>query len=76
MVNLLSQLVVYCFAFLGTRSGREKKTVAQSHLRDSSEPSFAIADESVPYWVAGASILAGVWEAGCDLRLTVSPGEL
>ena len=64
------------FGFLSNKKQHRERLIAQSHLRDSSEPSFAIADESVSYGVTGASIPAGVWEAGCDLRFTVSPGEL
>jgi hypothetical protein len=55
---------------------QHRRDIAQSHLRDSGEPSFTAAEESVSYRVTGPSILAGVWEAGCDLGLTVSPREL
>lgn len=71
---------------LGTKCLIKKPTIAElkssccplreGHLRYSCQAVFAVADESVANGIAGASVPAGIWEAGCDLRLTIPSCKL
>lgn len=48
----------------------------EGHLRYSRQAIFAVTDESVADGIARASVPAGIWEAGCDFRLTIPPRKL
>lgn len=48
----------------------------EGHLRYSCQAIFAVADESIADGIAWASIPARIWEAGCDLWLTIPSCKL